>query len=139
VKKLKTTLLRRCGAMLYDALLVFAIMALFTVPFVAMEGGELVEPGTTAHQVAVFGAMYLFFVYFWTHGGQTLGMRAWRLRLETKSGSVPGIGIASIRFLLALISLLLFGFGFLWQLWDKDRLTLHDRLSGTQVMYYPKQ
>jgi uncharacterized RDD family membrane protein YckC len=140
VKKLKTTLLRRLGAMLYDSLLILALMMLATVPFIAVRGGEIVDPNdNTAYQVTMLLVIYAFFVFFWTYGGQTLGMRAWRLRVETKYGSVPGFGIASIRFVLALLSLLLFGFGFLWQLWDKDRLALHDRLCGTQMMYYPKE
>ena len=139
MKALKTTLLRRFGAILYDSLLVLALMMLATVPFIAIRGGEIVEPSdNVAYQVTMLLVMYAFFVFFWTFGGQTLGMRAWRLRVETKHGAIPGFGVASIRFVLALVSLLLVGLGFLWQLWDKDKLTLHDRLSGTQVMYYPK-
>jgi uncharacterized RDD family membrane protein YckC len=82
--------------------------------------------------------MYLFFIFFWTRGGQTLGMRAWRLRLETHDGGFPSIPVATLRFFVAIVSLIPFGLGFLWQLWDKDKLTWHDRIAGTRMLHYPK-
>lgn len=133
------SLLRRFGAMLYDGLLVIAVLWMATVPFIALRGGESVEPDDNlAYQVTMWLVMYLFFAFFWSRGGQTLGMRAWRMRLETPDGNVPSFMIASLRFWLAVVSLLPFALGFFWQLWDRDRLTWHDRLSGTRLRYYPK-
>lgn len=140
MKAVNATLLRRLGAMLYDGLLVTAVLMLATVPFVAERGGETVEPDDNfLYQLSMLIVMYLFFVFFWTRGGQTLGMRAWRLRLETDDGSIPSITVASLRFFIAIVSLVPFGLGFLWQLWDKDRLTWHDRIAGTRMLHYPKQ
>ena len=139
MKAVNATLLRRLGAMLYDGLLVTAVLMLATVPFVAERGGETVEPDDNfLYQLSMLVVMYLFFVFFWTRGGQTLGMRAWRLRLETGGGGIPSIPIASPRFFVAIVSLIPFGLGFLWQLWDKDKLTWHDRIAGTRMLYYPK-
>jgi uncharacterized RDD family membrane protein YckC len=133
------SLLRRLGAMLYDSLLVIALLMLATVPFVVVRGGDIVEPNDNlAYQICMLLVMFAFFVFFWSYGGQTLGMRAWRMRLETKAGDVPSFQTASLRFLVAMLSLLALGLGFLWQLWDKDRLTWHDRLTGTRLRYYPK-
>ena len=140
MKAVNATLLRRLGAMLYDGLLVTAVLMLATVPFVAERGGETVEPDDNfLYQLSMLVVMYLFFVFFWTRGGQTLGMRAWRLRLETDGGGIPSISIASLRFFVAIVSLIPFGLGFLWQLWDKDKLTWHDRIAGTRMLHYPKQ
>ncbi len=134
-----TSLLRRCGAMLYDGLLIFATLMLATIPFIAARGGDIVEPTeNTAYQVTMLLVIYAFFVFFWTYGGQTLGMRAWRLRVETWDGQIPTFSRATLRFVLAIVSLVPFGLGFFWQLWDKDRLTLHERYSGTRMVYYPK-
>ncbi len=134
-----TSLLRRCGAMLYDGLLIFATLMLATIPFIAARGGDIVEPTeNTAYQVTMLLVIYAFFVFFWTYGGQTLGMRAWRLRVETWDGQIPTFSRATLRFILAIVSLVPFGLGFFWQLWDKDRLTLHERYSGTRMVYYPK-
>lgn len=140
MKAVKTSLLRRLGAMLYDGLLVTAVLMLATVPFVAERGGETVEPDDNfLYQLSMLIVLYLFFVFFWTRGGQTLGMRAWRLRLETEDGNIPSITVASLRFFIAIVSLIPIGLGFLWQLWDKDRQTWHDRIAGTRMMHYPKQ
>jgi len=133
------TLLRRLGAMLYDGLLVTAVLMLATVPFVAERGGGTVEPDDNfLYQLSMLIVMYLFFIFFWTRGGQTLGMRAWRLRLETHDGGFPSIPVATLRFFVAIVSLIPFGLGFLWQLWDKDKLTWHDRIAGTRMLHYPK-
>jgi uncharacterized RDD family membrane protein YckC len=71
--------------------------------------------------------------------GRTLGMQSWRLQLETTAGGDIGFASANIRFFAAIVSWLPAGLGFLWSLWDKDRLTWHDRLSGTHIVYYPKE
>lgn len=129
---------RRLGAILYDSLLVLALLMLATLPFIGLRGGEPVEPGDTSYQFAMLFVAWLFFAGFWTRSGRTLGMQSWRLRLETPAGGRPGIGAATLRFLAAVLSWLPLGLGFWWQLWDKDRLTWHDRLSGTRLRYYPK-
>ena len=126
------------GAIFYDSLLVLALLFLGTLPFVAMRGGEPVESGNFLHQLTLFLISFLFFVGYWSRYGHTLGMQAWRLKLETADGRKPGITTSSIRFFAAILSLLPAGLGFWWQLWDKDGLAWHDRLSGTRLVHYPK-
>jgi uncharacterized RDD family membrane protein YckC len=134
-----TGLLRRFAAIAYDALLVAALLFLATIPFIALRGGEAVEIGDNAIYRAVLAlVVYAFFVGFWTRPGRTLGMQSWGLQLETTDGQRPSIGRASVRFLAALLSWAPAGLGFLWQLWDPDRLTWHDRISGTRIVHYPK-
>ncbi len=65
-------------------------------------------------------------------------MLAWGLRVEADDGASPSVGKASIRFFAAMLSWLALGLGFLWQLWDPDGLTWHDRLSNTRLRHYPK-
>ena len=135
-----TGFLRRIGAMLYDALLVGALLFLATIPFIAVRGGEPVERGDNLlYQVTLVVVVYAFFVGFWSGPGRTLGMQSWRLQLENDEGKVPTIAQASLRFLASLLSWLPLGLGFLWQVWDHDRLTWHDRISHTRVIYYPKE
>ncbi len=79
--------------------------------------------------------MFLFHGWFWTHGGQTLGMRAWRLRVVGRDDSTIGWSRAALRFVIAWpawISVI----GLLWCVIDGR--ALHDRLSGTQVLRLPK-
>ena len=138
--KQAASLLRRIGAMLYDALLLLALLFLTTIPFIAMRGGEPVEAGNNLpYQVTLAVVVFAFFVSFWSRSGRTLGMQSWGLRAETESGQIPSVGQASIRFFAAILSWLPAGLGFLWQLWDKEKLTWHDRISKTRLMHYPKK
>lgn len=129
---------QRLFAILYDSLLLLALMFLATLPFIAIRAGEPVDPGYLPYQLTLIGVIWLFFVGFWTTSGRTLGMQSWRLRVEDENGNKPGIATASVRFFAAILSWLPLGLGFLWQLWDKDRLTWHDRISGTRLIRYPK-
>ncbi|MDH3621107.1 MAG: RDD family protein [Gammaproteobacteria bacterium] len=134
-----TGLLRRLAAMLYDALLITALLFLATIPFIAMRGGEPVEVGDNmVYRVVLAIVVYGFFVGFWTRSGRTLGMQSWGLQLQTANDELPTLAQASIRFFAALLSWAPAGIGFLWQLVDKDKLAWHDRLSGTRLVYYPK-
>ncbi|MGB5490521.1 MAG: RDD family protein [Woeseiaceae bacterium] len=135
-----TGLFRRAAAMLYDSLLVIALLFLVTIPFIAIRGGEPVESGDNLlYRLILVGVVYAFFVGFWSYSGRTLGMQSWGLQLETEDGQLPSTVTASLRFGAALLSLLPLGLGFLWQLWDKDSLTWHDRISKTRIVYYPKK
>lgn len=133
-----TGLGRRFGAIVYDSLLVLAVLFLGTLPFVAAAGGEPVEPGDRLYQLTMLLLCYGFFVGFWSGYGRTLGMQSWRLRIETAEGRKPSLRQSTVRFFAALLSWLPAGLGFWWQLVDRDGLTWHDRLSGTRLRHYPK-
>ena len=131
---------RRLAAMLYDGLLVLALLFLATLPFIALRGGEPVEgDNNLVYQLILCLVIYGFFVGFWVRSGRTLGMQSWRLQLETMDGSKVNLRVATLRFFASLVSLIPAGLGFFWALWDKDRLTWHDRISKTRIVYYPKK
>ncbi len=139
MNKKPSGLLRRLGAILYDGLLVIAIMFLATLPFIAIRGGEPVETGDNIlYQLWLVFVVYVFFVGFWSAKGRTLGMQSWGLQLETPEGERVSVAAASIRYFAAILSWAVFGAGFLWQLVDRDKLTWHDRLSNTRLVHYPK-
>jgi uncharacterized RDD family membrane protein YckC len=134
-----TGLIRRLAAIIYDSLLIGALLFLATTPFIAVRGGEPVEIGDNlVYRLVLVLVVYVFFVGFWTRSGRTLGMQSWGLQLETQDGGRPTLATNSVRFFAAILSWVPAGLGFLWQLWDKDKLTWHDRISGTHVVYYPK-
>ncbi|MCU7931575.1 MAG: RDD family protein [Candidatus Thiodiazotropha sp. (ex Codakia rugifera)] len=126
--------LRRLAAILYDSLLLVALLfvatAVITLPLGSLEGSNLL-----LFQFFIFEIIpLLFFTGFWTWGGQTLGMRAWRLRLVRTDGKAVNWGDAMKRHMAALLSLLLFGLGFIWILFDSQKLAWHDRISKTRLI-----
>jgi len=134
-----TRLLRRLAAIVYDMLLVAALLFLATIPFIALRGGKPVEVDSNQlYQLALVVVIYTFFVGFWVSKGRTLGMQSWGLQIESRNGATPTLAEANIRFFAAILSWLPLGLGFLWQLLDSDKLTWHDRLSGTRLVYYPR-
>ena len=84
--------------------------------------------------LAIGGA---YFVYCWSHGGQTLPMKTWRFRVVRADGAPLSTARALHRFALALLGFLALGLGFLWALVDRDRQFLHDRLAGTALVDAP--
>ena len=134
-----TTLIRRIGAMLYDSLLILAVLFVSTLPFIAARDGDPVESGEPLYRLILAAVIYLFFVGFWARSGRTLGMQSWRLQLQMMDGGKAGIKVASVRFFAALLSWAPAGLGFIWSLWDKDNLTWHDRISKTRIVYHPKE
>lgn len=131
-------LLRRLGAILYDSLLLLALLFVATALVLPLTGGEAIAPGNPLYTSYLFFVNFFFFAWFWIHGGQTLGMRAWRIRVQQRNGAPITWGQALLRFLVAIASWLLLGAGFLWALFDKERMTWHDRYSQTVLVVVPK-
>lgn len=127
---------RRLAAMLYDFLLLIALWWLVSMAFLPLSGGEAIVRGSQLfhlYQLALALTPLLFFVGFWSRGGQTLGMRAWRFKVVTSSGAPLTPGAALKRAGAALLSLVPAGLGFWWAIFDRDKLAWHDRLSGSRL------
>jgi uncharacterized RDD family membrane protein YckC len=125
---------RRLASALYDLLLVAAVVLIATFPFLAILGDA--THGWRRHllQAWVLGVSGAYFVWFWTHGGRTLAMKTWRIRLVADDERPVNTARAIHRYLIALLGLAAAGTGFLWALVDRDRQFLHDRLSGTRLV-----
>jgi len=131
--------LRRLGAMFYDSLLLIALLMMLSYPYVWLTGGE--KPGLlikTAYQLYLLAICFFFYTSFWVRGGQTLGLRSWRLKLVRNDGGPITWMIAFKRFAFAWVSLLCLGLGFLWVIYDRDKLAWHDRWSETRLVLLPK-
>lgn len=75
----------------------------------------------------------------WRRGGQTLGMRPWRLHVTAGADVLPSWTQLWARYAVGTLSLLLGGLGFWWAWFDRERLTWHDQVSGTRLVRGPKQ
>ena len=142
-------LLRRLASWVYDVLvaiavymtagavafLLFAIFAYYGL--VDMNGKQhLIEAQQSSllYSTLIYGWniawVSYFFIFFWAKSGQTLGMKAWRLRLQNQDGSLISKNTALKRLLPTLL-----GLGNLWLLIDwKNKLSLQDKLTNTEVV-----
>ena len=114
--------------MVYEAVLLFAVGFFAAWLFFFASGGRDATAGWPRLELQLFiGAVYAaYFLWCWLRGGQTLAMRAWKIRLVDVT---PGKAIA--RFLIAAATLPL---SIAWALFDRDRQFLHDRLAGTRLI-----
>lgn len=161
--------LRQFAAMLYDGLLLAAVLLIAAALGTAFTGGEAVRAGNPLFSTYLLLVTFFFFGWFWVHGGQTLGMRAWRLRLQRAHGHGLTWWHALVRFmtglpawivlflavgsmaprqgdeagLLALLyglpTPLLFGIGIGWLILDHLPRSWRDRFSETEVVALPKE
>ncbi len=130
-------LLRRLGAMFYDSLLVLALLFVATAIAMPFGGGTHIARDNPLFPLYLLSVTYLFFAWFWIHGGQTLGMRAWRLRVQRMDGRPLGWLQSLLRFMAAIAALLPLGLGLWWLLFDREGLAWHDRFSESEVVVLP--
>jgi uncharacterized RDD family membrane protein YckC len=128
-------ILRRLASMCYESLLLLGVLAvLLVLPHLLL--------GAFAHRLAspvvlqshCFIVLLSYFLWFWSHGGQTLAMKTWRIRLVDRDGLAIRPAQALLRFLLCWPSIVFGGAGIVWACFDRDRQFLHDRLAGTQLV-----
>lgn len=131
---------RRMAAVLYDTLLIgvtTAIIGGILATSVAQLGGIELHPGSRlSNLLFLLDLVIAFFLFgwFWTHGGQTLGMRAWKIKVVTDDGSPFLWPQAFFRYVGALFSWLALGVGFWIAIFDPQKLTWHDRFSRTHLV-----
>jgi uncharacterized RDD family membrane protein YckC len=150
--------LLRLAAMVYEAVLLFGV--LFIAGYAALALARWTYPlaptQRTVLQALLFVVLGFYFVYCWSHTGQTLAMKSWRLRLVDADGHPPRWPRGLLRYLLAwslflpglvvvaltrwspLADLVALGAGIglmlLLRYADPQRQLLHDRLLGLRVI-----
>ena len=125
---------KRLAAIFYDSLCLFSLFFLATLILIFFTKGESIASNNIAYDLFLALITYLYFVWQWTHGGQTLGMRSWKIRLYQDDERPVSWLRASSRFALASLSFITLGMGFIWALFDTNRLTFHDRYSRTLLL-----
>ena len=154
-------LLRRLGAVLYEALLLTALVLItgfLLLPITPGAGSHALPMARPVARVISFVAIVLvvgaYCVYFWSNGRRSLPMKTWRLALVRRDGATLAVTTAMVRYIAAWIGPALaiaayvalrdmgharqgfwmLGFNFAWALVDNERLFLHDRLAGTRLV-----
>lgn len=154
-------LFRRLAVVVYDSLVALAVLFLATALALPVTHGEAVGAESPLFQLYLLAVLFLYLGWFWTHSGQTVAMRAWRLRVVGLDGEGIGWERALMRFVAALLPmlpafiwlglmpeeengiklaamLLPWLCGFLWVAVDRDKRAWHDILSGTRMLQYHK-
>lgn len=158
------SLVKRLASMVYDLLILIAMWLLinylfgvvYALVFEWVKGTPaiIMDPDTyeliddtykrllpTVLMPLLLLGTFAFYSWFWMHGGQTLGMRAWRLQVVDAhlDGRPLNLLQCLSRFLMALISLSAFGLGYLWVLFSPSGDSWHDTFSGTRTLLLPKE
>jgi len=126
-------LFRRLAAVFYDSLLVLSVLIIATLLVLPFTGGKAIvhNPFYSSY---LFLLVFFYFTWHWVKAGQTLGMRAWHLRLVGADGGPVTWRQAIFRFVAAIPAGLLCGLGYLWILINRQKLAWHDWASDTRVL-----
>lgn len=145
------SLMKRFMAIIYDGFLLIAIcfivasLVSIITTFLLNDLNAITKehPYYLLNQVIVLSTILLtglsFYVWFWSHGGQTLGMKTWMLRLVSDNGNEITRKQAAIRAIVAVFSWSVFGLGFLWSFVDAKNRTWHDILSASHLVQLEKK
>ena len=125
---------RRCAAFLYDSLLLLALFFVVTSIAIAFNEGEAIA--NHAFKLVLLVVTFCFFCWFWRNGGQTLGMQAWRIKVVSESNASLTYSQCIKRFVLGTF---LFGFTFIFAVFNANGQGIHDSLSNTKIVFKNKQ
>lgn len=130
---------RRVAALIYDCLLLAALLVVFTGAVVFFVRRwilyETVGPWVYVYRAGLIAVIAAYYLLNWIRSGQTLGMRAWRLRAVSDLGRPMTLGPALLRFVCGILAWAPAALGVLWLYLDPEHLALHDRLSKTRVIH----
>jgi uncharacterized RDD family membrane protein YckC len=136
---------RRIGAIVYDSILLVAILIIVTLCLLPFTLGNAIASNTLSYQIFLLFIIFSYFLGFWYFTGQTLGMVIWKIQLVDSDHLVEGnsadgnsskLSLKQVlgRFLMAVISMLVAGAGILWCFVDPHHLALYDRFAKTKLI-----
>ena len=132
-----STLARRVAAAVYDSLLLLALWVTATFPLILVYRGEAIPAGSWWYPIYLIAIAGIFHVWFWSHGGQTLGMRAWRLWVIDETGRLPTRRQAARRYVISIFAWASV-IGLIWCMFEARGHALHDLLSRTRITHIPR-
>jgi uncharacterized RDD family membrane protein YckC len=130
-------LVRRLMAIIYDLFLLLAMLFIATSVAMVFNQGKAIAPGHplyASYVTCLLIISFCFYGWFWTHGGQTLGMKTWKMKLQQNNGRPVTWPLAFIRYITAVISWSAAGLGFFWSLFNPKRRTWHDIASNSVLI-----
>lgn len=125
---------RRLISMVYECLLLFGVAFSAGLVFHLVVRTEMTPAVRHLFQIYLLAVIGVYFVWSWRHGGQTLAMKTWKLRVVDSGGALISLRQGIARYLYACAGVGLCGIGLFYALFDRDRQFLHDRLAGTRLV-----
>jgi uncharacterized RDD family membrane protein YckC len=129
--KPKPSFFRYLAIIVYDTLLLSGVLFFATLLILPFNAGIAFSREQFLYPAYLVFVSFLFYGWFWTHGGQTLGLRAWKIRVLNDNYEPITWRQAFVRFIVSLFSWGVLGLGFLWVLVDKNQRSWHDMASQT--------
>ncbi|MCK5876365.1 MAG: RDD family protein [Candidatus Marithrix sp.] len=123
-------ILRYFAVIFYDSLLLFSVLFLATAIAYPITGGQV----NIMFQIYLVIVSFFYFSWSWARGGQTLGMMAWRVKLVANDNQTVSLQRCLLRFLVSIISWLIFGIGFFWAFFNRQHYTWHDLVSDSHLI-----
>jgi len=128
------SLIKLGACLLYELLTVIAVVFVSAGLFLWVAGDATQGAKRLLLQVFLWLVVGAYFIWCWRQSGQTLAMQAWKLKLTGDDGQLLSLNIAILRYVLATLSLLICGLGFLWVIVDRQHLFLHDRPLKSRIV-----
>jgi uncharacterized RDD family membrane protein YckC len=128
------SLIKLGACLLYELLTVIAIVFVSAGLFLWIVGDATHGAKRLLLQIFLWLIVGAYFVWCWRQSGQTLAMQAWKIKLIGDDSQLLSLNIAILRYILATLSVVLCGLGFLWAIIDRQHLYLHDRLLKTRIV-----
>jgi uncharacterized RDD family membrane protein YckC len=124
------SLFKQLAAMVYDSLLILAILFIAVGITILFNQGVAIDPPLVYIYFVI--VIFVFYGWFWNKSGQTLGMRAWKIQIVSEIGGYPSWPVTFLRLVFAMFSIVCLGMGYWWRIFKP--YTWHDRLSQTKVI-----
>ena len=128
------SLIKLGACLLYELLTVIAIVFVSAGLFLWIVGDATHGAKRLLLQIFLWLIVGAYFIWCWRQSGQTLAMQAWKIKLIGDDSQLLSLNIAILRYVLATLSVVLCGLGFLWAIIDRQHLFLHDRLLKTRIV-----
>jgi uncharacterized RDD family membrane protein YckC len=131
---IKLSYFRLFATCVYELLLLIALWFISAWIFIVLFGDATHSYKRFFLQAFLWLVTGVYFVWCWSKSGQTLAAQTWKIKLVNQAGVTLSIKEAIVRYVLASLSALIFGLGFIWIFVDKNQLYLHDRLLKSRFV-----
>lgn len=130
-----TPVWKHFAAFVYDIFPLLGVFIATSLIVMLLRGGEIVEPGNIWFSLLLLFELVFYYVYSWKKGGQTLGMRAWKIKIIPQNENQKNLSWKQslLRFIVGCVSTLCLGLGILWKILSDSKTSWMDMISHSEV------